>query len=60
MSISFGRTALEPKARLGAEPARLRCWVRHRVPLVNLAIRRWLREVPRAKPPDRSLFKGAE
>lgn len=57
--VSFGRTALEPKARLGARPVPLRCWVRHRLPVVNLAIRRWLREVPHDDAPDRSPFREA-
>jgi hypothetical protein len=55
--ISFGRTALEPKSRLGARPVPLRCWVRHRVPLVNLAMRHWLCEVPHAEAPDHSPLK---
>ena len=55
--ISFGRTALEPKSRLGARPVPLRCWVRHRVPLVNLALRRWLCEVPHAEAPEHEPFK---
>jgi hypothetical protein len=54
--ISFGRTALEPKARLGARPVPLKCWVRHRVPVVNVALRRLLREVPHDVAPDRSPF----
>jgi hypothetical protein len=54
--ISFGRTALEPKARLGARPVPLRCWVRHRVPVLNVALRRFLREVPHDVAPDRSPF----
>ncbi|HEX8423752.1 MAG TPA: GNAT family N-acetyltransferase, partial [Pyrinomonadaceae bacterium] len=29
--LSLGRTALEPKARLGARPAPLRVWIRHRI-----------------------------
>jgi hypothetical protein len=55
--ISFGRTALEPKSRLGARPVPLRCWVRHRVPLLNLALRRWLCEVPHAEAPEHEPFK---
>ena len=52
--VSFGRTALEPKSRLGAKPVPLRCWVRHRVPVLNVAMRRWLREMPHDTAPDRS------
>jgi hypothetical protein len=54
--ISFGRTALEPKARLGARPVALRCWIRHRVPVVNVALRRFLREAPHDVAPERSPF----
>lgn len=52
--VSFGRTALEPKARLGARPVPLSCWIRHRVPVVNVAMRRWLRTMRHDVPPDRS------
>lgn len=55
--ISFGRTALEPKSRLGARPVPLRCWVRHRVPILNVALRRWLCEVPHEEAPEHSPFK---
>jgi hypothetical protein len=55
--VSFGRTALEPKARLGARPVPLRCWVRHRLPVINVALRRFLREVPHDVAPDRSPFR---
>lgn len=55
--VSFGRTALEPKARLGARPVPLTCWVRHRIPAVNLALRSWLCEFTHDEPPDRSPFK---
>jgi hypothetical protein len=33
--LSLGRTALEPKAGLGAKPEPLHVWVRHRVPAMN-------------------------
>jgi predicted N-acyltransferase len=33
--LSFGRTALEPKARLGAKPQEVAVWVRHRQPVLN-------------------------
>jgi hypothetical protein len=55
--ISFGRTALEPKAGLGAKPERLWLWARHRVPAVNVLVRRVLRLVPHGEAPDRNPFK---
>jgi Acetyltransferase (GNAT) domain len=57
--ISFGRTALEPKAGLGARPEPLWLWTRHRVPAMNLLIRRLLRVVPHGEPPERNPFKTA-
>jgi predicted N-acyltransferase len=55
--ISFGRTALDPKSRLGAKPARMRVWIRHRVPVVNVALRRWLKEIPHQEAPAHAAFK---
>jgi predicted N-acyltransferase len=55
--ISFGRTALEPKARLGARPVPLHVWIRHRVPAMNLLIRGLLQTVSHEEAPDRSPFK---
>jgi hypothetical protein len=57
--ISFGRTALEPKAGLGAKPERMWLWTRHRVPAMNVLIRRLLRVVPHGEAPDRNPFKTA-
>ncbi len=57
--LSFGRTALEPKARLGARPSPLRVWVRHRHSLVNLAVRRIVQDLPHDEAPDRNPFKSA-
>ena len=37
--LSLGRTALEPKARLGARPAPMRVWIRHRIPMLNVLVR---------------------
>ncbi len=36
--ISMGRTAEEPKARLGAEPGASALWVKHRTPPLNWAV----------------------
>jgi Acetyltransferase (GNAT) domain len=33
--LSLGRTALEPKSRLGAKPQPTAIWVRHRQPMMN-------------------------
>lgn len=57
--ISFGRTALEAKSRLGCRPEATFVWARHRMPLVNLVVRQLLRAVPHAEPPDRSPFRDA-
>ena len=55
--ISFGRTALEPKARLGAKPHPFRVWVRHRQPVLNLLVGNLLRSVSHEEPPERHPFK---
>jgi predicted N-acyltransferase len=55
--LSLGRTALEPKARLGAKPVPLRVWIRHRVPVMNLVVRNLLRLVSHDEAPERSPFK---
>lgn len=56
-SLSLGRTALEPKARLGARPAPMSVWIRHRVPALNVAVRGLLRAVPHDEAPERNPFK---
>ncbi|WP_223789607.1 GNAT family N-acetyltransferase [Marinicella meishanensis] len=55
--ISFGRTALEPKANLGAEPVEEFVWARHRVPVVNYMVRKLFRNVPFDEAPKRSVKK---
>lgn len=55
--LSLGRTALEPKARLGARPAPMSVWIRHRVPALNVAVRGLLRAVSHDEAPDRNPFK---
>lgn len=58
---SLGRTALEPKAQLGAEAQPLRCYLRHRVPALNAVVQGLLRVLPEpAQPPKRSPFKPAK
>jgi hypothetical protein len=58
-ALSFGRTALEPKARLGAKPVPMEVWVRHRVPLLNLLVRAALGSVHHDEAPDRDPFKAS-
>lgn len=56
--LSLGRTALEPKARLGAKPVPMHFWARHRNPALNLMLRRFLGLLPHDEPPDRNPFKA--
>lgn len=56
--LSLGRTALEPKARLGARPDPMRIWIRHRIPMLNLIVRGLLHTIDdHEEPPERSPFK---
>jgi hypothetical protein len=56
--LSLGRTALEPKARLGARPDPLRIWIRHRIPMLNVVVRGLLHTISHHdEPPDRNPFK---
>jgi hypothetical protein len=55
--VSLGRTALEPKARLGARPAPMRVWVRHRVQALNVFVRSLLCTISHEEAPDRNPFK---
>lgn len=57
-SLSLGRTALEPKARLGAKPQRMEVWIRHRQPVLNQVARRLLGLVSHDEAPNRNPFKG--
>jgi hypothetical protein len=57
--LSLGRTALEPKAALGARPDPMAVWLRHRVPALNWVIRGLLGAVPHAEAPERNPFKAA-
>ena len=55
----MGRTALEPKANLGAQGVPLTCYVRHRVPAMNAVVQALLRVAPAADlPPERKPFKA--
>ena len=56
--LSLGRTALEPKARLGARPDPMRIWIRHRLPMLNLIVRGLLHTIDdHEEPPQRNPFK---
>ena len=56
--LSLGRTALEPKARLGARPDPMRIWIRHRIPMLNLIVRGLLHTIDdHEEPPQRNPFK---
>ncbi len=57
--LSLGRTALEPKAGLGAKPEKMSVWMRHRVPALNWMLRGLLGAVPHNEAPERSPFKVA-
>lgn len=57
--LSLGRTALEPKAGLGAKPEPMNVWLRHRVPAMNWMLRGVLGAIPHAEAPERSPFKAA-
>ena len=56
--ISFGRTALDAKARLGCVPEPMFVWIRHRVPVLNVFVRQLLRVVSHDEPPERNPFKA--
>ena len=56
--LSLGRTALEPKAGLGAKPEPMAVWVRHRVSPLNWMMRGLLGAVPHNEAPQRNPFKA--
>ena len=56
--LSLGRTALEPKARLGARPAPMRVWLRHRIPMLNVIVHGLLHTLDdHDEAPERNPFK---
>lgn len=59
-SLSLGRTALEPKAALGAKPEPMSVWLRHRVPAMNWIIRGMLGAVTHDEAPERNPFKAEQ
>ena len=58
-TLSFGRTALEPKARLGAKPQDMQVWLRHRQPVFNQIVRRLVGFAHHAEAPETHPFKKA-
>ena len=57
--LSLGRTALEPKAKMGCRPEPLACAVRHRASPLNLILSALARTASHDEPPERSPFKKA-
>jgi hypothetical protein len=55
--LSLGRTALEPKAKLGALPVPTRIWIRHSAAPLNIIVGSLLGAVPHGEAPDRNPFK---
>jgi predicted N-acyltransferase len=58
--ISYGRTALEPKAALGAKPQTFGVFVRHRQPVLNKLMKRLLLAIEHEDAPQRNPFKKAK
>jgi hypothetical protein len=58
-TLSFGRTALEPKSRLGARPQEMQVWLRHRQPVFNQIVRRLVGFAHHADAPETDPFKKA-
>lgn len=56
--LSLGRTALEPKAKMGCKPEPLACAVRHRVSALNWIVSALARTASHDEPPERSPFKA--
>jgi predicted N-acyltransferase len=58
--VSFGRTALEPKARMGCVPEPTYIWARHRHPMLNQIVQPLLRLIETEEAPGFTPFKTAE
>jgi predicted N-acyltransferase len=57
--VSFGRTALEPKARLGCKPEPMFVWARHRHPVLNQLLRPLLGFIQHDEAPQVDPFRKA-
>jgi hypothetical protein len=55
--LSIGRTALEPKAAMGAKPEPMTVWMRHRIPAMNWMLRGVLGAITHEEAPERNPFK---
>lgn len=58
--LSLGRTAMEPKAGLGATAHESSVWLRHRVPALNWMLRKLFTRVEAEAAPERTPFKDGE
>jgi hypothetical protein len=56
--LSLGRTALEPKSKMGCKPEPLACAVRHRVSALNWVVSALTRSADPDAPPARNPFKA--
>ncbi|MFO0595720.1 MAG: GNAT family N-acetyltransferase [Myxococcaceae bacterium] len=59
-TISMGRTAEEPKARMGAVPAGKPLWVKHRTPPLNWAVGALLQTLEAPQVETHEVFKRAQ
>ena len=57
--LSLGRTALEPKAAMGAKPEGMSVWLRHRIPALNWMLHGIMGAVSHDEAPERNPFKTA-
>jgi hypothetical protein len=55
--LIFGRTALEPKARLGCKPVPMHLWLRHRQPVINSVAKRFFGLIQHDEAPEIDPFK---
>ena len=58
-TISFGRTASEPKAALGAKPKDTWFWARHRLPAANWFVRKLFPLLPYEEAAERNAFRNS-
>lgn len=56
-TLHYGRTALEPKARLGATPTETEIWIRHSHPVANQIVGPLVRLAPQDTAPHREPFR---
>lgn len=56
-TLHYGRTALEPKARLGATPTETEIWIKHSHPVANQIVAPLVRLAPQDTAPRREPFR---